>query len=143
LPRAFAVAGVRVASGQQAFDALLDESFDALGEVVLSSGTTAGPARLGPVAIRSLGFDRVTLEADLSAPGHVVLLETYDPGWRASVDGRPVIVERANLAFRAVAVPAGRHTILFEYRPRAVVLGAGLSLATLLGVALTSVGARR
>ncbi len=136
LPRAFAVGGVRVAAGQRAFDALLDEGFAPLGEVVLAAGRPAPAQPLGPVVIRELGFDRVVLEAELSAPGHVVLLESYDPGWQAAVDGRAVPVERANIAFRAVAVPAGRHSVVFQYRPRAVLLGALLSLGTALGVSL-------
>ncbi len=46
-----------------------------------------------------------------------VLVETHDPGWRTSVDNQPVALLRANVAFRAVAVPAGRHIIEMVYRP--------------------------
>ena len=64
----------------------------------------------------------------MSAPGFVVLVDTWDPGWQATVDGQETEVLRANLAFRAVAVPAGDHRIEMRYRPRSVLVGAGLSV---------------
>ena len=61
----------------------------------------------------------------------------YDPGWRASVDGRPASVLRANVAFRAVAVSAGRHVIEMVYRPPLPMAGLVLSgISLLLIVAL-------
>jgi uncharacterized membrane protein YfhO len=68
---------------------------------------------------------------ETSAAGYLVLVEAYDPGWTASVDGEPVRVHRANYAFRAVAVPQGRHTVRLRYRPRPVVLGSVASVVTL------------
>jgi uncharacterized membrane protein YfhO len=81
----------------------------------------------------------VLLEADLDAPGLVVVVDAWDPGWRARVDGRPAEVLRANGAFRAVAAPAGRHVVEMRYRPWPVALGlalSGLGLVALLGGAL-------
>jgi hypothetical protein len=143
LPRAFAVAGVRRATGDAAFGALLDPRLDPLGTVVLADGSEAAPASAGSVRIRQLGFDAVTLEADLVRDGHVVLLEAYDPGWRATVDGRPVPVERANVTFRAVSVPAGHHTIEMRYRPLSVAVGAGISFLTVAALLFLAIASRR
>jgi uncharacterized membrane protein YfhO len=52
------------------------------------------------------------------------------------VDGRPVPIERANYAFRAVALPAGQHTVSMVYRPPAVTLGVLVSALSLIGVGL-------
>ena len=80
--------------------------------------------------------DEVVVEATAPRPGFLLLLDTDFPGWEASVDGRPERIWRADWAFRAVQVPAGRSTVRFVYRPRSwragLALG-GLSL-TLLGV---------
>jgi uncharacterized membrane protein YfhO len=68
-------------------------------------------------------------------------VDGYDPGWRATVDGAAAEVLRANVAFRAVPVAAGRHVVDLVYRPRSAevglaVTGAGLLIAA--AVALSS-----
>ena len=83
--------------------------------------------------------DRVVVEAEASGAAHLVLVDAYDPGWRATVDGRPSPVLRANVAFRGVALPAGRHVVEFLYRPRSVMWGLWISGAALLaGAALAA-----
>ena len=74
-----------------------------------------------------------------------MILDAWAPGWTATVDGRGVPLVRADGAFRAVAVPAGRHTIESRYLPASVVWGGGLAAAlvlTALGVLARS-GLRR
>ena len=44
----------------------------------------------------------------------------------------PTPVARANVAFRAVTVPAGRHRIVFDYAPASVRTGAAIAGAALL-----------
>ena len=111
LPRAYAVAGVRVADGIHGLMALIDPAFDPRREIVLPEGrkAEAPPGFRGRVLVVREAADRVQLEAELSADGYVVLVDGHDPGWRASVDGRPSPLLRANVAFRAVAVSAGIH----------------------------------
>ena len=92
----------------------------------------------GSVEIVDFRPDRVALSAHLKAAGFVVLVDTWDAGWRTTVDGQAAELLRANLAFRAVAVPAGDHRVEMVYRPRSVLLGAtlsGLAVALLLGLA--------
>jgi hypothetical protein len=138
LPRAYAVSGARIADGEAAFRVLLDASFDPSRELILPDGRPAGatPSFSGSARIVELRADRVGIEAELSDPGYVVLVDAYDPGWRASVDGREAPLLRANIAFRAVAVPAGRHAVELVYRPRSLLAGLAVSgAATLLALA--------
>jgi uncharacterized membrane protein YfhO len=79
--------------------------------------------------------DRIVLEAQLAAPAYVVLADAFDPGWQGTLDGVPAPILRANLAFRAVRVSAGRHRIEMVYRPRVLLAGLAVS-ATALVVAL-------
>jgi hypothetical protein len=130
-PRAYVVDGVRIADGEAALGMLVDPSFDPQREVVLPAGPgrSAGEGAAGTAAIQQMESDSVEVAVDMRREGRLVLVDAYDPGWRADVDDHRVEIERANVAFRAVAVPAGRHTVRFRYRPPAV--GAGIVLSAL------------
>jgi hypothetical protein len=136
-PRTYAVGRARFASGPDEIRGLLSDSFDPATEVVVSGrGEPDPPAPFeGRSAIVSFTPDRVALSAELSRPGWVVLVDAYDPGWRATVDGESATIRRANAAFRAVSVPAGRHRIEMVYRPDPVKWGLLVSAAAS-GVAL-------
>jgi uncharacterized membrane protein YfhO len=84
------------------------------------------------------------LEATVVAPrdGLAVILEPFYPGWTATLDGAPAPILRADYAFEAVAVPAGRHALRLEYRNRWLGAGAAVSLATL-SLLLATLGWRR
>jgi hypothetical protein len=76
--------------------------------------------------------ERVEIEVEVDRPGYLVLADTYDPGWRATLDGRPAPICAANLAFRAVYVAeAGRHRVVFRYEPVFWAEGLALSCAGL------------
>ena len=64
-----------------------------------------------------------------------MLLDSYSPGWRATVDDQPAPIYPANHAFRAVIVPAGKHSVTFTYAPPLLWIGAWISLGTLVVVA--------
>jgi hypothetical protein len=87
--------------------------------------------------------ERVQLSVDAKRAGYLVLSDTYYPGWQATVDGRRAEIQPADVAFRAVALPAGRHTVVFEYNPRSVQVGGALSLAGLVAIALGLLLTRR
>ncbi|RME44177.1 MAG: hypothetical protein D6795_18315 [Deltaproteobacteria bacterium] len=103
---------------------------------------TAGGAVPSPSAIparptiRFLRDDPewIVLEADLPAPGYLLLLDPWAPGWRVRVDGgaRPLL--RANVLFRGVRLEGGRHRIVFRYETPGLRLG---GIVSLLGVGLT------
>ncbi|MDX2167739.1 MAG: YfhO family protein [Deltaproteobacteria bacterium] len=65
----------------------------------------------------------------------LVLSETFYPGWRATLDGAAVPIVRVNGVLRGVALPAGEHRVRFDYRPRALAIGAAVSGTTLLALA--------
>jgi Bacterial membrane protein YfhO len=49
-------------------------------------------------------------------PGVVVLSASYDPGWTATVNGRPVATRMVAPALVAVDVPAGTDHVVFRFR---------------------------
>jgi hypothetical protein len=133
LPRTYAVQGVRIADGAEALATVADPAFDPAHEVILPTGAPVVPSRVfaGTSRVAEFRPDRVVLEAEMEEAGLVVLVDGYGTGWQATVDGQRRPLLRANLAFRAVRVPAGRHRIELVDRPRSVVAGLGLSSAGL------------
>ena len=139
LPRAYVVGRARAIEGPAAIQALVEPGFEPASEVILSGDGAAAAAAAaaggtGTVRIGELFGDRVRLEADADRPAVMVLVDAWDPGWRAWIDGRPTQVLRANGAFRAVALPAGRHVIEMRYRPWPVLAGLSLSAVGLVAL---------
>jgi hypothetical protein len=141
VPEAYAVGAASIASNEQAFRrVLLDGSFDPRREVLLAPGPaleageplTAESAFDGRVEVVDREPDSLELRARLSRRGFVVVTQAWDPWWKATIDGRPAPVLRANVAFRAVSVPAGDHLVTVWYRPLPVYAGVATSLAALL-----------
>jgi uncharacterized membrane protein YfhO len=64
------------------------------------------------------------------------LSENHYPGWRAYVDGHLVDTLRVDYNLRGVSLPAGEHEVEFIYRPKSVLIGAAISLLTLIGLVI-------
>lgn len=56
----------------------------------------------------------------------------YDKGWSATVNGEPAEIEKVNVGFMAVKVPAGRSVIRFNYRTPGLDTGIYVSLVSLI-----------
>ncbi len=89
----------------------------------------------GAARVRAWSPNRIEVEA--VGPGTLVLSEIAYPGWEVKVDGEQVpLMEAGEGILRAVAVPEGTHTVVFDFRPRRVYAGlllSGLGLAALAG----------
>jgi hypothetical protein len=95
------------------------------------------------VAVQEHAPNQVRIQAKMACKGMVILSDTFFPGWRASVDGASAPIYEVNAAMRGVIVPAGAHTLTFQYRPASVVWGALLTLLGIGGaIALAMVGSR-
>jgi hypothetical protein len=64
----------------------------------------------------NFGNRSVEVEVEAREPSLVVVAQTYYHDWQADVDGQPANLLRANVAFQAVQVPAGRHHLRLFYR---------------------------
>jgi hypothetical protein len=61
--------------------------------------------------------DRIVLQVQAAAPAFVVIADTWFPGWRATLDGQPLVIHRVQHLLRGLAVPAGSHRIVLAYEP--------------------------
>lgn len=93
-----------------------------LASTVLLEAPPAQPQavrRPGSAQIQDYRNTEVALAVDSPDGGWVVLNDLWQPSWFAEIDGRPTPILRANVLFRAVEVPPGRHSVVFRFRPLA------------------------
>ena len=141
LPRAFVVAEVvQIENVDTAVAFLRSERFDPRRMVVLDHQIrfASGESIDAPATTRTTLYRNTDVEIDVSTPtaGVLVLSDTYYPGWRATVDGKPAEVLRANAAMRGVAVEPGHHVVQFTYDPLSFRLGCWITFMTICAMAL-------
>jgi hypothetical protein len=87
------------------------------------------------------GFIRLRTSA--LRPALLVVAESWYPGWRATIDGKPAQVLRANYLSQGVIVPTGARTVELEYSPDSFRYGQIISLSALILIALLAIWANR
>ncbi len=83
------------------------------------------------------------LELRAEGPGLLVLATSFDPGWRARVDGAAAPVLRVNGVQMAVPLGAGPHRVTLRHEPRGLLEGTWLASLTALGMGVALVAGRR
>jgi uncharacterized membrane protein YfhO len=89
------------------------------------------------------GPNSILIEADATAADRVVIRETWDPGWKARIDGRPVPVGQYRETFMFININECGHIIELVYDPDEVDYGLFFSALGLLGVILALTGSGR
>ncbi|MBI2230071.1 MAG: YfhO family protein [Deltaproteobacteria bacterium] len=117
------------------------DGFDPRTEVILDQTPSIPPQEALQASAKIARYTnaRVTIRASLDASGILVLADSFYPGWSAYVDGKRAGILRANLFFRAVALPAGEHTVEFRYEPMSFKIGLVLSVTTIFALIATTV----
>jgi hypothetical protein len=116
---------------------------DTPGAGVPPSPSRKSPQRADALAVEA-GPNSLRVAWQIGPAGMLRVLESWDPGWQAWVNGEPVPVYRADFLFMAVPVPQGPCEVHFRYRPSSLRQGAGASLIGLVGcLALGLLGRRR
>jgi hypothetical protein len=87
--------------------------------VLLEDAPSGAPNAAPSGTARILRYHNTDIEIDADAPGggFVVLNDVWHPWWRASVDDKPAEILKANVLFRAVLVPPGKHVVRFTFQP--------------------------
>jgi hypothetical protein len=88
----------------------------------------------GAATIQHFGWNDLKLRVHATGNATLITSDTVFPGWTATVDGHATAIRPANIAMRAIAVPAGDHTVIFEYDPPQFRYGVLLSLVGVLGI---------
>ena len=59
--------------------------------------------------------ERVALRTSCPGPFFLRVSDAWDAGWRATIDGKPFRLHRADAAFRGLFIPAGIHRVEMRY----------------------------
>jgi hypothetical protein len=88
----------------------------------------ANSAGGGTVDYKRPSSDEILLDVSAGGSGFVNVVESYDPGWSAEVDGQAAPIFAANGFTLAAPVSAGRHSVRFWYETPGRSTGVLLSL---------------
>jgi hypothetical protein len=121
LPRVMLLTDWRLAD----FDELLRSGWPAIDpkETVLLKKPPIGFSRSAAVGMggsaQLVRYANTEVVVEVTAPGGGILLlnDVWHPWWRARVDGTDVEIMKADVIFRAVVVPQGRHVVRFSFHP--------------------------
>ncbi|HEY3175930.1 MAG TPA: YfhO family protein [Candidatus Polarisedimenticolia bacterium] len=139
VPRVHVASGAKRLPEDEVLGAMLRRDWSPYHETIVEADFPGEP-RAGDGRRIEYRIDRVdytnntvTIDVESAKAGYLVLADANAPGWRAFIDTRPATIFTANFLFRGVDLPAGRHTVRFEYRPASVIWGA---VASALGLIL-------
>lgn len=145
LPRAYLVPNAIVRPpGKTSIDILnfmAENAFDPRREVIFEQGD-APPniptvTRLPlPSEVRLEQADDMYLRIRVKTPEeqYLVIADTYYPGWKATIDGIPASIYRANYLMRGIAIPPGEHVVELRFEPASFWLGFRITLSVALGL---------
>ncbi|MEI6194891.1 MAG: hypothetical protein WCS42_11250 [Verrucomicrobiota bacterium] len=120
LPRVKLYSRWQVSTNDEATLRILgDKNFDPLQTVLVSTPLPAAPSTnqiSGLAGFKSYRPTDIVFETKSELPSVLLLNDRYDGNWRVLVDGRPAELLRCNFIMRGVYLPAGSHTVEFQFR---------------------------
>ena len=136
---------VSVASAEEAAEALRVTRADrqAIVEIDTRLPAIGPPAASDVISLLARSASSLTFDASSAQGGFVVISEIWHPGWKATLDGAVIPIRRTNVALMGVAIPAGTHRLVVEFRPLGLELGVALSCSAWIGMFVLGVACLR
>jgi hypothetical protein len=148
-PRSFMVYRARaVRTDEEAAGLLREKPEGVFSRVLLSTEHNELPNEAtdsgGTAEVRAIEYGprRSAWRVRTDRPGYLFTGDAFYPGWKAELDGRPVTLYRANIAFRSVYVPQGQHVVVHHFDPISVRVGLAVAAISVLSVAALLIAAR-
>lgn len=145
LPRAFFARNIHIEKdSQRIIDLIFDPNFNLSEDIILEEKPSeiasleenfiSLPPKSENSFVTIKRYDPQTIEllAKTDVPQMLFLSDNYFPGWKAFVDGNETKIYRANYTFKGIYIPAGEHTITYEYQPVSVKIGSTISIFSIL-----------
>ena len=134
-PRAWFVSQTEViADDSAALARLAQDTLDLRQAAVIPSAlnvTLADPAS-ATVDITTLTPTLLQAKVNATGPHLLIFSQIYYPGWKATVDGAPVPLQRVNVVLSGLVVPPGVHTVQLDFQPSSFWWGGVISLMGLM-----------
>ncbi|MBU0998514.1 YfhO family protein, partial [Patescibacteria group bacterium] len=140
LPRAFMVYNWEIIQeNEEILNNLLEKDFSFSSKIILEdlpSVKVTNDISKSSVIYEEYKEQKSVLTVETEKEGMLFVSDLHYPGWKAFVDGKEVKIYRADFAFRAIAIPEGKHNVEFVYKPSSFFQGLKLSALSLLAIIL-------
>lgn len=108
------------------------------------AGAATTPGSTATVTVLADGVDSIQTRVEATGTGYLVVADSLQTDWVATVDGKPAELVPADHGLAAVGVPDGVHTVVLAYRTPYHRAGTYLSIATaIVLVGILAAGRRR
>jgi hypothetical protein len=141
-PPAWVTPVIVKAPDEAAFAAIVDQRFDPATAAIFDTSAAVKAVQIqqlpAPLDIHAnvTRYDpgHITVELDKPAPAGAALMvsENYYPGWRATADGKPAAIGRADFTLIGVELPAGAREIDLTYGSATYERGRAITVVALL-----------
>jgi membrane protein YfhO len=159
LPRAWLVGEVKAVGAEEALKTITGESngdFDPRRTALIEADVKSAPllsqlsgGEVSPGAVAKISSyepNRLKIDTESEHPSFLVVSEVDYPGWKAQIDGAETPIYQTDYLLRGVALPAGKHTVVMEYKAPAFWKGvyvSGFTFFVVIALAIYSyVGAK-
>ena len=90
-----------------------------------------------PAVINLLKFtpNRFFFEVNSAVAGKLDLFQQYNTNWHVTINSKPVEIQKSNIAFMSVNIPAGTSLVQWKYKPYKVYIAMMLAVLSVLMVA--------
>ena len=138
---------VQFVNREQTLRTLANAAFDPRSLVLLPENALgfvqATNSNASEIVVKSISAEKIAFTSSASSNGLVTISQSFHGGWRATVDGKPTTIWRANHAFQAIEIPAGTHSVVISYSEPLFRIGAAISITTLIGCGIGLAMGRR
>ena len=92
----------------------------------------SNPENIGSIFVEKSTNNTMIINTVCDKNAYLVISNTFDPNWKASVDGKPVPIKITNLFMQSLEIPQGKHHVELHYISPAFELGWKISLTALI-----------
>ncbi len=133
LPRFFLANNFKVENRNQILSSIYNKDTNLKNTILLDEnpGINIDKNSNGEAKLLSYGSNELRFSTISNGNSLFFISDNYYPEWEAYIDGVKTKVLRADYTFRAVAVPSGKHTLVFSYNPVSFIRGLTVSAAGL------------